>query len=90
MIDLEQIQAKDVHIAVLNKQFKTTNYESVGFLLWEENEVVQAIKHPTLGLWVCLKLEENVEGTNIRDFHDRLIVSWSHLDFIDVKWNKVR
>lgn len=94
MINMEEIQAKDVHIAVLNKRFRTTNYQSGGFIWWNETDVVQVIKRHKNGeshLWHCLKLEELVIGMHILDLRDtHLIVSKSHLDFINVNWDKLK
>lgn len=93
MHDFKEIQAKDIHIAVLNKQFKTQNYQSDGLILWKENEVVQVTKHSDderTHLWYCLKLDEKIVGIRLCDLFDRLVVARSHLDFVDVKWNKVR
>ena len=90
---MKAIVAKDVHIAVLNKAFKTNHYQSDGLISWEENEVVQVTKHTESmesNLWYCLKLNELVTGTSIYDLRDRLVVSRSHLDFIDINWETIK
>ena len=90
---MKAIVAKDVHIAVLNKAFKTNNYQSDGLILWGKNEVVQVTKHTEStesNLWYCLKLNELVAGTSIYDRRDRLVVSRSHLDFVDVNWKTIK
>jgi hypothetical protein len=92
MQDFKEIQAKDIHIAVLNKQFRTYNHQSDRLIWWEEKEVVQVTKHKDnegYHLWYCLKLDEKIVGIRLCDLIDRLVVARSHLDFVDVKWNKV-
>lgn len=93
MKDMDEIRAKDIHIAVLNKQFKTTNYQSGGFIWWNENEAVQVIKHAgthSEHLWCCIKMEDSIIGLYRNNPHRNLIVTGSHLDFIDIKWDRLK
>ena len=94
MKDMDEIQAKDIHIAVINKQFKTTNYQSGGFIWWNENEAVQAIKHngnQESPLWYCVKLDASVAEQTISDIvYNGRVVAKSHLDFVDIKWGKLK
>ena len=93
MKDMDEIQAKDIHIAVLNKRFKTTNYQSGGFIWWNENEAVQVIKHAgthSEHLWCCIKMEDSIIGLYRNNPHRNLIVTGSHLDFIDIKWDRLK
>ncbi len=94
MKDMDEIQAKDIHIAVLNKRFRTTNYQSGGFIWWNENEAVQAIKHngnQESHLWYCVKLDASVTESTIFDIvYNGLVVAKSHLDFVGVNWNTIR
>ncbi len=91
---MDEIQANNVHIAVLNKAFKTTSYQSGGFISWNENEAVQVIKHnknPESSLWYCVKLDEYVTDMTIFDVvHNGLVVAKSHLDFIDINWGTIK
>ena len=92
-MDMDEIQAKDVHIAVLNKQFKTTNYQSGGFIWWNENEAVQVIKHVgthSEHLWCCIKMEDSIIGLLRNDLPRNLIVSRSHLEFINIEWRGMK
>lgn len=93
MKDMDEIRAKDIHIAVLNKQFKTTNYQSGGFIWWNENEAVQVTKHAgthSEHLWCCIKMEDSIIGLYRNNPHRNLIVTGSHLDFIDIKWDRLK
>jgi len=91
---MDKIQAKDIHIAVLNKAFKTSNYQSDGFISWKENEVVQVTKHngnSESHLWYCVKLDASVTESSIFDIvYNGLVVAKSHLDFIDVNWRQIK
>jgi hypothetical protein len=91
---MKAIGTKDIHIAVLNKAFKTSNYQSDGFISWAENEVVQVTKHngnQESHLWYCVKLDASVTESSIFDIvYNGLVVAKSHLDFIDVNWRKIK
>ena len=85
-----RIEEKDVHIAVLNKQFKTINYQSGVSIWWNESEVVQVINHGE-HLWCCIKLYEWVKCLRMLDPSDtHLIVSKSHLDFVEINWETIK
>jgi hypothetical protein len=92
-MDFDEIGTNGIHIAVLNKQFKTTNYKNGGFILWVENEVVQVKKRnkgDESSLWYCLKLAAPTD-VDISEFDcNGLVVSVSHLDFIKVNWINVK
>jgi hypothetical protein len=90
---MDEIQANDVHIAVLNKAFKTTNYQSGGFISWNENEAVQVIKHGgrmSMHLWCCIKMEDPVIGLHRNNIPKNLIVSRSHLEFINMEFINIK
>lgn len=88
---MDNIRTNDIHIAVLKKTFRTTNYKTDGFISWKENEVVQ-VKHNGVEespLWYCLKLDESTD-VDIDEFvYNGLVVASSHLDFIEVNWINV-
>ena len=85
------IQANDVHIAVLKETFRTTNYQSGGFITWNENEAVQ-VKHNGVDgspLWYCLKLDESTDVDIDEFIYNGLVAASSQLDFIEVNWVNV-
>jgi hypothetical protein len=91
---MDKVQTKDIHIAVLNKRFRTSNHQSGGFIWWEENEVVHVTKHNVnqeSHLWYCVKLEESVTDMDIFGIvYNGLVVAKNHLDFVDVNWRQIK
>lgn len=76
-----------MQIAVLNKSFKTTNWCEGGIIEWEKMELLRVKKRQGPShLWECKKWDwpPDTPGNNL------LVVSTSHLEFIDIKWEKVK
>ncbi len=84
---MEAIGGEYIQIAVLNKPFKTTNWTKGGIIEWEKMELLSVKKrHGPSNLWECKKWDWSADtpGNNL------LVVSRSHLEFIDIKWEKVK
>ncbi len=84
---MEAIGGKYMQIAVLKRSFKTTNWNNNGIIRWEEMELINARPHSRIShLWICSKWDPSEYGERI----NLLTVSPSHLEFINLEWDKIR
>lgn len=84
---MEAIGGEYMQIAVLNKPFKTTNWCEGGIIEWRELELLMVQKRQGPShLWECKKWDGPTD--TIRE--TLLVVSESHLEFINMEWKKLR
>lgn len=84
---MEAIVGKHMQIAVLKTSFKTTNWNNNGIIRWEEMEIVKTHPHRNISnLWICSKWGQSEYEERI----NLLTVSSSHLEFINIKWERVK
>jgi hypothetical protein len=84
---MEAIEGEYMQIAVLNKPFKTTNWEEGGIIHWKEMELLRVKKRQGPShLWECKKWDRSTDTW--RD--NLLVVSTSHLEFTNIEWQKIR
>ncbi len=84
---MEAIRGEYMQIAVLNKPFKTTNWSEGGIIEWGKMELLRVQKRQGPShLWECKKWNwpTDTPGYNL------LVVSESHLEFINLEWEKVK
>lgn len=84
---MEAIGGEYMQIAVLNKPFKTTNWTEGGIIEWEKMELLRVKKRQGPShLWECKKWDLSTDTWR----NNLLVVSTSHLEFIDIKWERVK
>jgi len=84
---MEAIGGEYMQIAVLNKPFKTTNWNEGGIIEWEKMELLRVQKRQGPShLWECKKWDSSPDSRWVTI----LVVSESHLEFINMEWQRIR
>lgn len=84
---MEAIWDKHMQIAALKTPFKTANWSEGGIIEWEKMELLRVKKrHGTSHLWECKKWDWPTDTWE----NNLLVVSTSFLEFIDIKWKRVK